>query len=40
MRMIFLKLKIKGNIITLENEPDNNMFKNTIYMDWKIFDQP
>ena len=36
-----LKVKdSKGNIITLENEPDNNMFKNTIYMDWKIFDQP
>ena len=36
-------LKVKdseGNIITLENEPDNNMFKNTIYLDWKIFNQP
>jgi len=36
-------LKVKdneGNVITLENEPNNNMFENTIYTDWKIFDQP
>jgi hypothetical protein len=36
-------LKVKDsedNIITLENEPDNNMFENTIYVDWKLFDSP
>lgn len=27
-----------GEFFNLENEPDNNYFKNTLYHDWKIWD--
>ena len=27
-----------GQFFNLENEPDNNYFKNTLYHDWKIWD--
>ena len=27
-----------GEFFNLENEPDNNYFKNTLYHDWKMWD--